>query len=261
MKMPAKKVLSMTLWMARGTATMLGLAVMLAVVFGAGTAALAAVPGDPFKLGKINTIGKITQLVGSADSAVLKIDNDSKGANATALDLQVDPRKPPMRVDSFTRVEKLNADLLDGRDANQFVTLGGKAFDSDHLDGKDSTAFASGTGGKADDADKLDGKDRTEIGVNGLQQAVNTGVKDSDSPKSIVVSCPIGKVVVGTGFDILDGKSGTFPNEQTDVVVDNVEPLTPVPPLPTQVFVLAYEETPTAASWGVKAIAICAQRP
>jgi hypothetical protein len=38
---------------------------------------LAAVPGDPFKLGRINTIGKITQLVSSADSAMLKIDNGS----------------------------------------------------------------------------------------------------------------------------------------------------------------------------------------
>ncbi len=43
-----KKVLSGMLWMARGTATMLGFAVMLAIVLGVGTTALAAVPGDPF---------------------------------------------------------------------------------------------------------------------------------------------------------------------------------------------------------------------
>lgn len=161
MKTTAKKAISITLWMARGTATVLGLAVMLAAVFGVGTAALAAVPGDPFKLGRINTVGKITQLVGSADSAMLEIDNDSKGANATALDLQVNPTKPPMRVDSFTKVEKLNADLLDGQSADQFVPLGGKAFNSDNLDGRDSTSFANGIDGKANDADLLDGKDST----------------------------------------------------------------------------------------------------
>jgi hypothetical protein len=46
-----RKVLARIMWMARGTATMVGLAVMLAVVLGAGRTALAAVPGDPFELG------------------------------------------------------------------------------------------------------------------------------------------------------------------------------------------------------------------
>ena len=145
MKNLTKKGLSITLPMARGTATMVGLAEMLAVAFGVGTAALAAVPGDPFKLGGINTIAKLTQLVGSADSALLRIANDSKGANATALDLQVDPKKPPMKVSSFAKVERLNADLLDGKSKDQFANgVGGTAVDSDNLDGKDSTAFFSG---------------------------------------------------------------------------------------------------------------------
>ena len=137
-----------------------GMALMLAVVLGVGTSALAAVSGDPFKLGRINTIGKITQLVGSADSAMLRIGNDSHGAGATALDLQVDPTNPPMRVDSFTKVEKLNADLLDGQSADQFVPLGGKAFNSDNLDGEDSTAFFSGgTYLRSSDPVRGDGED------------------------------------------------------------------------------------------------------
>ena len=72
--------------------------------------------------------------------------------NATALTLEVDPKKPPMRINSFTRVDRLNADLLDGRESNQFITITDKASDSDELDGKDSTAFANGTDGKAEDA-------------------------------------------------------------------------------------------------------------
>lgn len=173
-----KKVLSVTLRMARGTATAMGLAVMLAVVFGVGTTALAAVPGDPFKLGRINAIGKITQLVGSADSAMLKIVNDSKGPNATALDLQVDPKKPPLKVSSFTKVEKLNADLLDGQSADQFVPLGGTAFNSDNLDGKDSTSFFSG---------KTYTARRDEAGPGGGQD------------KFMTVSCDPGDKVLGGG--------------------------------------------------------------
>jgi hypothetical protein len=45
-----------------GRATMLaiGLGVSLAVVLGFATVALAAVPGDPFRLGKINQISNAT---------------------------------------------------------------------------------------------------------------------------------------------------------------------------------------------------------
>ena len=46
-----KTILKRIMGMARGTATTVGFAVML--VLGVGTTALAAVPGDPFKLGKL----------------------------------------------------------------------------------------------------------------------------------------------------------------------------------------------------------------
>ena len=183
--MAAKKALSMTLRMARGTATAMGLAVMLAVVFGVGTAALAAVPGDPFELGRINTIGKITGLAGTTDNALLRLDNDSKGANATALDLRVNPAKPPMRVDSFAKVEKLNADLLDGQSADQFVSLGGKAFDSGNLDGKDSTAYFSGK----------------NYGV--FQVAGGGG---GGSSKTLEVNCDPGDTVLSGGGGSLDSE-------------------------------------------------------
>ena len=211
MKITAKKALSTTLWMARGTATMLGLAVMLAVVLGVGTTALAAVPGDPFKLGRINTIAKITQLVGSADDALLRIDNDSKGATATALDLQVQPTRPPMKVNSFTKVDKLNADLLDGRESNQFVTITDKASDSDKLDGRDSSSFADGTNGKASDADRLDGLEPTEIGINGYENLRKDGVFDSSSVKALSASCSSGKEVIGGGANVF--ASNADPNQ------------------------------------------------
>lgn len=47
-----RKAAGKVAWAARTTTTVVGLAIMLALVFGAATMALAAVPGDPFKLGR-----------------------------------------------------------------------------------------------------------------------------------------------------------------------------------------------------------------
>jgi hypothetical protein len=111
-----KTLFSRVMWMARRTSMVLGLAVMLALVFGVTTMALAAVPGDPFKLGRSNTINKISSLVGSASTALLKIDNNGTGP---ALNLQVEPNTAPLTVNSDTLVDSLNADKIDGLHADQ----------------------------------------------------------------------------------------------------------------------------------------------
>ena len=113
---------SRVMWMGRATVFCVGLAVTLAVVLGVATVALAAVPGDPFKLGQVNAIGKITQLAGATDGALLRIDNDSKGERATALDLRVEPGKTPLRVNSGARVGNFNSDRLDGKDSTSFFS-------------------------------------------------------------------------------------------------------------------------------------------
>jgi hypothetical protein len=98
--------------------------------------------GGVFNLGQTNTVNAITKLVGSVTGASLVVDNNSTGTGATALDLQVEPGKTPMKVNSTTKVANLNADRLDGKDSTQFANgVGGKATDADKLDGKDSTAF------------------------------------------------------------------------------------------------------------------------
>lgn len=114
------------MWVGRATTFCVGVAVVLAVVFGVGTAALAAVPGDPFRLGRHNYVERLTALVGVSDGAVLKVDNNGSG---TALSLRVgDPDTtpeneptPPMTVDSQAKVANLNADELDGLDYRQFM--------------------------------------------------------------------------------------------------------------------------------------------
>jgi hypothetical protein len=63
----------------------------------------------------------------------------------------------------------------------------------------------------------------------------------------------LGKVVIGTGFFMNDGKRIVSTNqEQTDLSIDDLVASD------TAVNVIAYEEEPTNASWSVVAQAICA---
>lgn len=109
-----------------------GLALVLALMLGVGTMALAAVPGDPFKLGKVNSINRLSTLVGTATSPILRVQNKGTG---TALDLRVQPGKPPLTTNSIGRIPRLNADMVDGKHAGAFLPKGGKAADSDKLGG------------------------------------------------------------------------------------------------------------------------------
>jgi len=113
---------------------------------------------------------------------------------------------------------------------------------------------ANAAAGKATNlnADKIDGLDVTQIGVNGLQRIEAESAENSVSSKQATATCPSGKVLVGTGFDIFGGKSGTSPNQETDVMMDFVIPGS------TSVTAAAYEDEATSANWSVKAIAICA---
>jgi hypothetical protein len=54
----------------------MGSALMVAVVLGIATDAMAALPGDPFRLGQANAINALTCLAGDANSAMLRIDNN-----------------------------------------------------------------------------------------------------------------------------------------------------------------------------------------
>jgi hypothetical protein len=112
------------------------LAVVVALVLVGAPAALAA-NGDPFILGQNNVATAITKLAGAVgvDGPMLRINNNNAGANATALNLQVEPGKPPMTVDSSVRVDNLNADRLDGQDSSAFLGVNAKAADSDTVDG------------------------------------------------------------------------------------------------------------------------------
>jgi len=205
-----RRVASKVMWVGRATVFLVGLAVILAVLLGLASAALAGTGvGAAFNLGKTNTVNRLSQLVGSTDNPMLRVTNKSSATDATALTLQVQPGHAPMRVNSSTQVAGLNADRVDGQDVAQ-------------------------------------------IGVNGVQRVEAESAENSVSSKQATASCPSGKALVGTGFDIFGGKSGTSPNQETDVMMDFVIPGS------TSVTAAAYEDEPTSANWSVKAIAICA---
>jgi FlaG/FlaF family flagellin (archaellin) len=113
-------------WVGRTASMVFGLALVLALVLGVATMALAAVPGDPFKLGQVNTINAITQLVGSRDGSLLRVDNNSSGAGAHALNLEVNADKFPLKVNATAgKATNLNADKVDGQ---SFTCPGGTLF-------------------------------------------------------------------------------------------------------------------------------------
>lgn len=84
--------------------------------------ALAAAVGDPLGLGVTNVLhNSQTTLRGLGDEPNLKVKNQS---TAPALALITDASAPPMEVSSSVRVNKLNADRLDGRHANRLLRSG-----------------------------------------------------------------------------------------------------------------------------------------
>ena len=69
-------------WMARTTTTVVGLAIMLALVFGVATTALSATGGN-FILGKANSAAAVSKLTANIANPALQLVNTSTGVAAT----------------------------------------------------------------------------------------------------------------------------------------------------------------------------------
>ncbi len=144
-----RSALGKVAWVGRTASMVLGLALVMALVIGAASAAWSATGGN-FILGKGNAATTPTSLISTlADTAksALIVQNKSGGA---ALDLKVGNAATPandvapMKVNSTKKVAKLNADRIDDREASSFANgVGGVATNADLLDGKDFSAFGA----------------------------------------------------------------------------------------------------------------------
>lgn len=93
---------SKVMWVGRVTVFLVGLAVVLALVFGVATTDMGA-NGDFFK-GKSNLVSALSVL--------------TKKGEGPVLDLKVGSG-PPLAVHSSAQVDNLNADMVDGRDSSE----------------------------------------------------------------------------------------------------------------------------------------------
>jgi hypothetical protein len=102
--------------------------------------------------------------------------------------------------------------------------------------------------------DKGDKGDQGDQGISGLVRVTDHTANDSDSPKSVTVSCPAGKKVVGTGFDINGAITGGSPNAIKSVAIDQA---TIAAGLGSATF-SGYEQDATALNWSVYGYVMCA---
>jgi hypothetical protein len=137
-----RSVASKVAWVGRATVFLVGLAVILAVMFGVASAALGTT-GQSFILGKANNTadtptGLVSTLSDAAKSALI-VNNKSGGA---ALDLRVgshtvppaDETVPPMKVNSQARVANFNAESAGFADDAAQATNADNATNADKLD-------------------------------------------------------------------------------------------------------------------------------
>jgi Collagen triple helix repeat (20 copies) len=114
-------------------------------------------------------------------------------------------------------------------------------------------------GERGEKGDKGDSGAQGSPGLSGLQRVYASGVSNnSNSPKSTTATCPAGKFAIGGGYDIVGAKNpDVSPNGLANVVADVVLP-SGESTVPGSVYVEAWEEEATALTWGVDAIALCA---
>jgi hypothetical protein len=221
-----KKIARGTARIARLTTTVVGLAIMLALMFGVATTALAGTGvGAPFNLGKLNTVNKMSTLVGSVAKPMLRVDNNGSGP---ALNLEVQPGQAPLTVSPGAGVATgLRAEAADVADHAQSA---GTASDADKLDGKDSSSFASATHthsaadindgpGSGLDADTVDGKDSSQL--KGATAYARVTVHPSDPTPTLDLSRTSGFTAVSrssTGSYCLTPAGGIDPATRPAVV-------------------------------------------
>jgi hypothetical protein len=116
-----RSVVSKVMWVGRATVFLVGLAVILALIFGVLSRATAHTgSAGLFHLNHNNPVKALSTLTGTLAGSVLKVDNNGAGP---ALSLEVSGAKaPPLTVNSTAgTATNLSADKLDGKDSTDFL--------------------------------------------------------------------------------------------------------------------------------------------
>jgi hypothetical protein len=150
----------------------------------------------------------------------------------------------------------VNDEVRSGDVRDDTLTNGGLASPDIRPNALTGSDVNESTLGSVPNANRLNGKSSTEIGINGLTQVDNrSSLEASESPKAVTATCPGGTVLLGSGFDIDGGKSGTDPNVTATVGLDDLQQNT------TAVSATAHELQATDANWRLNVRATCAKAP
>jgi hypothetical protein len=93
------------------------------VVLTAATAVAGTGIGERFDLGQTNRVNQTSVLTGADAAPMLTVRNTSADAGATGVNIAVEDGRPPLKTNSDTRVANLNADTVDGYDANDLLRV------------------------------------------------------------------------------------------------------------------------------------------
>jgi hypothetical protein len=211
------------LWrLTRTTSMVVGLAVMLALVAGVSSLAVAqktpsgGTTSSPLLKGVENVAAATTTLINSG--------------TGPAMSMRVQPGNPPIIANPEAgTATNLSADSVDGKDSTAFVSAtNGKAPDSELLDGKDSTEFAAASIGtvytaKTDSAGiPNDGNiDVVSKDVPAGSYAVNANVqlRNVDDNDDAIVGCSLlysGTIIATSTSDVLVEWNGGFITDDED---------------------------------------------
>jgi hypothetical protein len=193
-----RSTVSKIMWVGRATVFMVGLAVVLALVFGVATAALGA-PVSTFKLGQINTSKAISTLVGAVSGSNLKIENTGTGANATALELKVPQGNAPLAVNTDAgKATNLNADKVDGQEASSFASQAGLNSEANTRANTDQTLQGN-----------IDGESAARAAAD---NALGQGDGEANEPSDPVDFTKVKNIpadVINRNADTIDGKDSS----------------------------------------------------
>jgi hypothetical protein len=144
-----RSTVSKVMWVGRATVFLVGLAVILALVLGAASAAFGANGGN-FILGVLNSATDTTKLTGNVSGGpALQVSNPNTAAGSRGLQVNVDEGKPPIQVNATAgKAPNLNADKLDGKDFtsepwHEVGTTGEPAFFEHGITGSSTFKFVN----------------------------------------------------------------------------------------------------------------------